>query len=61
MANISFLVLLVNESVIFSPTFLTDIVSPSDNNLISDVAVNLDKTPVSLSSTFLVKSPFSYP
>ena len=46
---------------IFSPTFLTNIFSPSFTNFISVIGTNSDNTPVILNSIFLLKSPFSYP
>ena len=61
LAKICFLDLSSSGFNIFSPTFLTLIFSPSTNNLISEVGTNFDKTPVSLNSTFFVKSPPSYP
>ena len=47
--------------LIFSPTFLTNIFSPSFTNLISDIGTNSERTPVILKSTLFDKSPFSYP
>ena len=60
-ANICFLDLFSVGFSIFSPTFLTVIFSPSVKRRISVFGTNLDKTPVNLNSTFLLKSPPSYP
>ena len=58
-ANISLYVELL--FCIFSPTFLTNIFSPSVTKFISDTGTNSDKTPVILKSILLDKLPFSYP
>ena len=46
---------------ICSPKFRIPTSSPSFTNIISDTGLKSDITPVILNSTFLVKSPFSYP
>ena len=59
----SFLLLSVGGLGTTSPTFLTVILSPSVATLdpSDGKSSNSDNTPVILSSTFLVKSPSSYP
>ena len=59
----SFLVLSLTGFGTTSPTFLTPILSPSEVTLDPCVGNNSksDKTPVILNSTFLVRSPSSYP
>ena len=58
-AKISLYVLLFCGFLIKSPIFLTEIICPSSIFKVSDTCTNLDNTPASLSSTFLLKSPFS--
>ena len=60
-AKISLYVLFCWGFWIKSPIFLTEIICPSSKFKVSDTWTNLDNTPVSLNSTFLSKSPFSYP
>jgi hypothetical protein len=57
LAKISFLDGSTDGLSIFSPTFLTEIVSFSEDNFILLLGTNFDNTPVSLNSTFLVESP----
>ena len=57
LTKISFLVLSLSGLSIFSPTFLTVIFSPTEDNLISETGINFDRTPVILNSTLLVTSP----
>ena len=59
----SFLVLSLTGFGTTSPTFFTDILSPSEVTLDPSVGYNskFDNTPVILNSTFFVKSPSSYP
>ena len=60
-AKTSLYVLLFCGFWIKSPIFLTEIICPSSKFKVSDTWTNLDSTPVSLNSTFLFRSPFSYP
>ena len=60
-ANISLYVLFCSGFLIKSPRFLTEIISPLSILKLSDTCTNWDNTPVSLNSTFLVRSPSSYP
>ena len=60
-AKTSLYVLLFCGFWIISPIFLTEIFCPSFKFKVSDTWTNFDNTPVSLNSTFLFRSPFSYP
>ena len=60
-AKTSLYVLLFCGFWIRSPIFLTEIFCPSSKFKVSDNWTNFDNTPVSLNSTFLLRSPFSYP
>ena len=60
-AKISLYVLLFVGFSILDPMCLTEIISPSSKFKLSDICTNLDNTPQSLNSTFLLRSPFSYP
>ena len=46
---------------IFSPRFLTETKSSSNNNPNLDLSLISERTPVILNSTFLLESPSSYP